>query len=450
LDGPCPEAKTTIKHNIGTHDYKVLEIPHGGACAARNAGFAEAKGDLLCFFDCDCIIEPGASAMWVEQFDKHPEIGFIYSGYKFIGDKFAIESEPWNPYTLKIRNYISACFPVRRSLYPGWDTSLESLQDWDFWLGVLGKSHELDFAPDKVGRFVPGFAFATAFPDQDSISGRGCGVDVWLSRLDAVKRKHHLTDRDICVSSLEYRADALGLAKLINADFLTVANDKPHRYKTIIQVGFSLGKNVEKHAAMFEEKNVKKVLFWTGDNISEIYHGVSFKQIDAISTLINGMVLQFCEDVEAKKLLTRAGFKAEVLPLPMGSANPLPLPEEKKWAWDISGVYSPMLSAIEQSLPDIPLEQVGPATDLSNYVGLLHFFQDKTVSSTIRRAHMTGRHVVSNVQQPFCGFVDDKWEMEKFITEAVSRVRSLSHYPVSPEAAEYYSPGISKLMGVLR
>ena len=109
-----------------------------------------------------------------------------------------------------------------------------------------------------------------------------------------------------------------------------------------------------------------------------------------------------------------------------------------------------MLSAIEQSLPDIPLEQVGPATDLSNYVGLLHFFQDKTVSSTIRRAHMTGRHVVSNVQQPFCGFVDDKWEMEKFITEAVSRVRSLSHYPVSPEAAEYYSPGISKLMGVLR
>lgn len=446
LDGPSPEARAAISKYAKTITHYVYEIDHSGAQAARNHGGSRAMGDFLCFLDSDCVIEPGTSQMWVEQFDKHPEVGFIYSGYKFFGEKYAIDSEPFDPWTLRVRNYISGCFPMRRDLYPGWTDGLKSLQDWDMWLSLLEKAESLGWDINKIGMFVRGYAFATAMPDPESISGQGCTREVWLERVDAVKSRHGLADRSVCVSSLQYRHDGIALAKLIGADYLDIPNDKPHRYKSIIQVGFSLGSDVEKHAAIFQEKNVKKFLFWTGDNINEMFHSVSFQQIDAMSTLLNDCVTQYCEDIEAQRLLNRLGFKVEVMPIPIGQQNVLPLPEAKKWAVDISGSYSPMISVIAQSLPDIDLEMVGPATRLSDYLGLIHFFPDRTLSNSIKRAHLTGRHVISNVQQPFCGFLDDKWDAEKFIREVVESVREKSSSRPHPEAPGMYANSKDKIL----
>lgn len=438
LDGPSDEARAVIA-KAKDKRFRIEEIPHSGAQAARNFGGTLATGDFLCFFDSDCVIEPGASQMWVEQFDKHPEVGFIYSGYKFFGEKYAIESEPWDPWTLKVRNYISGCFPMRRELYPGWREGLKSLQDWDMWLTLLEVAEHRGYDLAKVGLFVRGYAFATAMPDPESISGQGCLPEVWLERVDAVKKAHGLKDRDVCVSSLQYRHDGIALAKLIGADYLDFPNDKPHRYKTIVQVGFSMGENVEKHAAMFQEKGIKKVVFWTGDNINEIYNAVSFRQIDAMSQLLNDVASQYVEDKEAKRLMERAGFKVKILPIPLGKANVMPLPEVKKWAVDIAGAYSPVMAVIERSLPDIPLEMVGPATRISEYTGLLHFFPDRSRSNTIKRAQLTGRHVVSNVDEPFCGYTDDKGDVEKFVAEVVEKVRALSSQKPDPEASEAVS-----------
>lgn len=445
LDGESKEAERIIKKHSKGHSIRVLTIPHSGAQAARNAGGKEANGEFVCFLDSDCVLEPGASKMWVEQFDKNPEVGFIYSGYKFFGEKHAIESEPWDPWTLRIRNYISGCFPMRKSLYPGWTEGLKSLQDWDMWLSLLEKATDLGWKPEKLGLYVRGYAFATAYPDSESISGQGCTPEAWLDRMDAVKKLHKLPYRDACVSSLQYRHDGIAFAKLIDADYLDYPNDKPHKYKTIIQVGFSLGRDCEKHSFIFQDKDVKKILFWTGDNINEIYNAVSFKSIDAISQLLNSSVKQYCEDLAAQRLLSRAGFKAEILPLPMGNTNILPSPKEKKWAVDIAGDYSPLISVIAQSLPDIQLDSVGPASRLSDYVGLLHFFPDRTMSASVKRALLTGRHVISNIQAPHCGFINDKWDVEKFIIETVNKIRETSNKPPDKDAAEYYASDAEKI-----
>lgn len=440
LDGDNQEAKRDIKRIFKNDErVKIIEIAHSGAQVARNTGGKAAKGEFLCFMDSDCLLEPGTSLMWVEKFDKHPEIAFIYSGYKYFGDRYAIDSEPFDPWTLKIRNYISACFPLRKTVYPGWTEGLKSLQDWDFWLSVVEKCHEQGLDASRAGLFIPGHAFITPLPEPGSISGEGCKPDNWLDRMDAVKKLHHIPDKDICVSSLQYRHEGLALAKLLDVDYQTIPNDKPHKYKTIIQVGYSLGSDTERHAAIFQEKEVKKIIFWTGDNINELYHAVSFQSIDANSKLLNDIATQYVEDLEAKRLMERAGFKVEIMPLPLGEAKIQELPKEKKWVVDIAGNYSQMLSVIEKSLPDIPLEMAGPNTNLYDYTGLIHFFPDRTTSSSVKRALMTGRHVVSNIQQPFCGFVDDKWEIEKFIVETVDRVRDLSNKPADPEAANYYS-----------
>lgn len=449
LDGPSDLATKIIDKHMDGKEYTILEVPQGGAQKARNAGCAMAKGDFLCVFDSDCILEPGASQMWVEQFDKHPEVGFIYSSYKFVGEKVALESRPWDPWLHKIRPFISGCFPMRKSLYPGWTEGLKSLQDWDMWLSLVEKAEEQGMDVNKLGMYVPGYAFATPLPDPESISGQGCTEENWLNRVKAVKTLHGLKDRDVCVTSLQYPHDGIALAKLLDADYQDLPSNKPDEYKTIIQVGFSLGQNVEKHSAIFQKPSVKKVLFWTGDNINEMWHGVSFSAIDSMSKLLNDVATQYCEDREAKRLLTRLGFNVEIMPLPIGKPNILPMPEKKAFAVDIAGTYSPMISVIAQSLPDIRLDMVGEATQLSDYRGLIHFFQDKTISNSMKRAILTGRHVVSNVQQPYCGFVDDRWDVEKFVVEMVDKIRTLANQEPDAEAAKYYAGNVEKLKEVV-
>jgi glycosyltransferase involved in cell wall biosynthesis len=437
LDGKFPEARNIIIKNKDER-FQIVEIEHAGAQAARNKGGELAQGEFLCFLDSDCVLEPGASKMWVERFDKHPDIAFIYSGYKFFGNQYAIESEPFDPWTLRVRNYISGCFPMRKAFYPGWAPELKSLQDWDMWLSLLEKAEKAGKDVSKLGLYVPGYAFTTALPEAGSISGDGCKPDVWLDRMDAVKKRHGLPDREICVSSISHAHDGIALAKLINADFVAMPADKPHRYKTMIQVGFSMGPDSERHAAIFQAAGMKKILFWTSDNINEIYNGTKFQTIDAFSGLLNKTAVQYVEDLEAKRLMTRAGFKVEIMPLPIGKVNILPKPKEKKWAVDIAGDYSPMLVVVEKSLPDIPLEMLQGSARLSDYVGVIHFFKDRTLTTTIKRAHLTGRHVISNVQSPYCGFIDDKWDMEKFIVEGVEKIRELTNKEPDPDAGKMY------------
>jgi glycosyltransferase involved in cell wall biosynthesis len=444
LDGPSPEARKIISRFLPSAE--VHEIIHAGAQAARNHGGALADGEFLCFLDSDCVLEPGASQMWVEQFDKHPEIGVVYSGYKFFGEKWAIDSEHYDPYTLRTRNYISGCFPMRRSLYPGWTEGLKSLQDWDMWLSLLEKAESQGYDPKKVFMFVPGYAFATSMPEAGSISGEGCKPENWLDRVDAVKALHRLPDRNVCVTARSAKHDGLALAKLIGADYLDHPNDKPNRYKTIVKVGFSLGAKSEVDAAAFQNKQQKKVLFWTADDINEIYNGVSFRQIDAMSQLLNDVASQYCEDKEAQRLLNRAGFEAKVMPLPIGEAQPLPLPEKPKWVVDCAGAYSPMLSVIEKSLPDIALELAGGVTHMSEYTGLIHFFPDRSMTTAMKRALLTGRHVITNVKAPHCETIDDKTSAEKFVVDAVEKIRALSQKAPDKRATKSYSADTEKLL----
>lgn len=440
LDGPSQEARKIIAKHMNGKAFNIIEIAHAGAQVARNTGAKYAEGDLLCFFDSDCAIEPGTSNLWVEQFDKHPEVGFVYSGYKFFGEKYAIEGQPWDPWTLKIRNYISGCFPIRKAIYPGWTEGLKSLQDWDMWLSAVEKAEGLGWDASKLGLYIPGYAFSTPFPEAGSISGDGCLPTVWLDRLNAVKALHGIPHRSVCVSSMGLKHDGLALAKLINADYQDEPTAKPHDYKTLIYVGIS--PNIKRHAG------IKQIVFWSPDDINEIWNSVSGKKIDSTAELLNSCAVQYCEDKEAKRLLSRWGFNVEVLPMPIGIPNVSPMPEDRKWVVDIAGDYSPMISVIAQSLPDIELEMIDNASRLSDYKGLIHFFPDRTLSGSIKRAHLTGRHVISNVQQPYCGFVDDKWDVEKFIVETVDKIRELTGKDADKDAPSIYANSTANLLEV--
>jgi len=367
--------------------------------------------------------------MWVEQFERHQDIGFIYSGYKFLNEQGAINSEPFDPWTLRIRNYISTCFPIRRKFYPGWNESLKSLQDWDFWLSAVEKG--------AVGKFVEGYAFSTAYPTQKSISGQGCTPEAWLERVNAVKKLHNLPERDICVSSLQAKHEGIFLAKLIGADYQDVPNQKPHNYKTILQLGFSfLPGKYEHHIAMFTEKT-RNVLFWTSESIAEIRTMHNWEALEKYGAKLNEVCTQFVEDEAAQKALSPF-FKTQVCPLPLAIPEVKPLPKDKRFLVDINANYGPVLDVLAKSLPDVELEPIGDSANLNDYTGLVYFHPDRTTSPNMKRAALLGRAVVSTVPGDFTGFVDPGQSLDKFIPAVTNRIRSLAYSGPDKKAISFY------------
>lgn len=436
LDGDCPAASQIIRAEMKkkANSFKIVVQEHGGAPKARNTGQEHATGEFVVHWDYDCLIEPDTAKTWISQFDKYPEIGFIYSGYRFIDEKGAIDAESFDPWMLRVRNYISGCFPVRRQFLVKWNESLKSLQDWDFWLSVVEKG--------AIGKYLPGHAFSTLYPEGKSISAEGCADEKWLERIDAVKKAHNLPERDICVSSLTKKHEGVWLAKLIDADYQDFPNWKPHRYKTIIQLGFSFLPNaIQAHCDIFKDKDVKKVIFWTCDDITEIHTRLNHIAIKKYSILLNSMLnlKQYVEDKTSYDMMKEVGFDVEIKPLPMDVAEVVPLPAKPKFAVDIDPNYGPIFNVLEKSLPDVELVMLSSAHKLDEFTGLCHFHPDRTISIGMKRTAIAGRRVVSNVQAPFMGFIDDTVNLSEFIPKAVESIREAAFAPQDLSGRQYYS-----------
>ncbi len=444
LDGPN-EAVKGIIGGFADKRLSTLEITHGGAQRARNEGFKHIKGKYVCFWDCDCVIEPEAAKNWVDIFKSEPDKAFIYSGYKFLDEKGAINAEPFDPWLLKCGNYISTCFPMRKEVFPGFDESLKSLQDWDLWLTIVENG--------GVGRFVDGYAFSTLYPTEKSISGQNCKEDVWLERVDAVKTKHNLPDRKVCVSSLSYKQEGIRLAKLIDADYKDVPNYKPNRYDTIIQVGFSLHPNmVTSHSAIFNQKLSKKIIFFTMADVTEVNNFISLKAISLYAERLNYQAIMFVEDIAAKKIMERAGFKVSVMPLPIVNTDAIePFPSKARVVVDITPEYRQVIGCLEHSLPDIKLEPFTGNKTIKDYSAILALNPEKTMTFEMKRMLLAGRNVISNVESPFCGKVDDNDSMGKFISSLVETIRKRVMRNTGPAVnfwAKEHQP--TKLLEVLK
>ncbi len=449
LDGPSSEAREIVKREMKGKAHKVIEIEHGGACKARNAGFAESTGDVVCFFDSDCVIEKEAARAWLEVFDSEKDTAFVYAGYKWFDETVpSYGSEEFDPWLLRVNNYISTCFPVRREFVQKWNEDLKSLQDWDFWLRVVEAGGK--------GRYLQGYSWSTAVPSSDSISGIGCSDENWLERLDAVKKLHGIPIKETCVSALSDRQDGIRLAKLLDADYRDFPLEKPNHYKTIVQVGFSFQRNmVQHHSNVFgDKKKYRNILFWTSNDVTEAYNIVGRKALVVYSDLLNEIAEQYVEDNESKKLMEVCGFKTEILPLPIVNTKTEidPLPEAPRFLVDITGEYSLVMNAVEKSMPDVKLDGARGAQKISDYTGLIYYHTEPVMSNSIKRMLLAGRHVISNVQQPFAGYLDDKVKSDDFIPKIVNRIRGMANKGQNSPAKSFYDKllGPSRLVEVLK
>jgi glycosyltransferase involved in cell wall biosynthesis len=432
FDGPDPELQKVAAR------FKTREvvIKHGGAPKARNAGFKYATGEFISFWDADCYAKPEMAKMWLDTFRAHPEIAFVYSGYEFADNRGGIAGEPFDPYLLTCGNYIATMFPMRREVFPGFDENLSAAQDWDLWLTIVQKGGK--------GHWIEGYGFVTEAPDKDSISGKGWSEENYSSTVRTIKEKHKIPQREIVVGSAMHKIKGLHIAKLLGADFVQFPSWRPHQYKLVLNLGF--GEDIRFRNAPHDCVKLQYWMPWDIDGLE----GIPYKT--AVRTIRNALKevdAHLCNEVVSQKRLKNLGIEdgkgipATIVPLPTEIDDlETALPKTFRVLLDIHDDYKPVFKSIKQDLPYIEMDELDSAADVRSYSVLLSFYPHPTVDEAIRRCLLNGRHVISNVQAPYCGFIDLEVDYGAFKDAIIDAVRSARFEKFNSKGQEYYKKAV--------
>ena len=132
---------------------KYIKKENGGPNSARNAGLAQATGELVAFLDADDRWEPVKLEKQIQLFEQNPALGLVYANYKNIGtdgmDRPDIPTVPIDPQMrgnvfarLLERNMIlgsSSNVLIKKSVFDAvgvFDETLRVGEDWDMWLRI--------------------------------------------------------------------------------------------------------------------------------------------------------------------------------------------------------------------------------------------------------------------------------------------------------------------------
>ncbi len=151
----------------------------GNANWARNHGAERAKSPLILFSDDDIRWEPDALAVLIHALEGAPAASFAYGGYEN-GERTQCD-RPFDADRLRRGNYISTMSLIRREHFPGFDETVERLQDWSLWLTMIDQG--------RVGVYCGSLIFRTDKGNGITYGGSG---PTWAEACAIVKGKHGL------------------------------------------------------------------------------------------------------------------------------------------------------------------------------------------------------------------------------------------------------------------
>ncbi len=408
-----------------------------GACIARNGGAKLAKGKYIAWLPADAKLYPGMARIWVQTLEANPDKDFLYGGYRFVDENgqnpMDYMGDVFDPYMLEVSNYIDGSFPMRMETYKRiageigadglWDSEIVSLQDWDFWLTVVKHGGQ--------GLYYRDVFFETTYPHPGGLSYDS--HKNWLSRTKAIKTKHGIPDRKICVTSPGAPFFGKYIAKILNADFKEAPQLKAHDYHLIYELGFY--PSIAQHcAAVFVDpihypamqefaKNKQdvplapctKVVHLIGTDLLQMSDSPK-AYMDVFKFFLNQKYDHvFTEFDETQKEAKELGLVTKILPLPPREYfEPTEFPEKFTVA-----VYAP---SVNQQLYNVDA-MVQVAKELPDVKFL--FFGDKDKKG-----------VDGNIE--YCGYVKD---MASFIKRCSCLVRITMHDGLPQSVLEFLSAG---------
>lgn len=463
-----------------------------GACVARNEGAKVATGKYFAWLPADAKIYPGMVRVWVETLEKYPEYDFLYGGYRFVDNQGNVVSNylsrKFEPYLLEVNNYIDGTFPIKAETYwrvaklmnqPDglWDPTIKSLQDWDFWLSVVkeGKGKGLYYAD---------IFFETTMPHPGGLSYDS--HQNWLARTKAIKAKHNIPDRKICVTSPGAPFFGEYLAWILDADYKDMPPLKDHDYDMIYLLGFypSIGDTCAEvfvHPKIYPQYNelvsqkkeiplapAVKVVHLIGTDLYQMSNlSKSFMQV--YRHFLNGKYdYTFTEYKETQKEAKELGLQTEILALPPRKYfDVTPLPEKFTVA-----VYAPevnqalynidLMYKVAKELPKVEFKffgnpkRLGQDPDIKNiahvgYVGdMAEFIKDCScllritthdgLPQSVLEFLSAGRRVIFNHDFKYVNLAEKKLS----VMALVKAIKEEMEQPLNIEASKWIRKNFSK------
>ncbi len=486
LDGPNAELKKVCDSFVEKDPikFRVVQIEHAGACAARNAGFEASKGEIVSFFNSDYVANPGMARLWVDALQDHPDCGFAYGAYEYAANhSWAYPSKKFDPWVLEIANYIDCGFPLWRKYAVKWDPAVKSLQDWDFWLRVVKEHNVKGF---YLGRDI---SFVAEPPRPGGLSMDSSSN--WIDRVNFVKKKNDIPIRDMVVTSIGAPNHGIEIAKMIGADYRDDTIYKPQEYKSIYMIGFYMkpSDQVNGHAEILRHfGKAKKIIHFVGADIYWL-RKFSFENLKYVSGALNhGCDHVLCENDISRKELAEFGIKAQVVPIPSYSTfNIQPLPAKFSVSIFLTDqsdfdkyAYEHTLSIV-RAMPDVQFTAYGDAGQDCHYPNLKHYgslsrqewekyvYKNSCLFRIVRHDTMpmasnefilAGRDVITNIPAKFMEVIDtsgreelNEWDMfgsglnpyrwPETKKKIVQKIREVRDNPMSEvdqlEAHDYYA-----------
>ena len=151
------------------------QIPHGGACAARNAALELARGEIVTYLDDDNTLDPGWLHAVVWAFENHPDDDVLYGARLFDDEERThgrgegglpwVQLEPFDRLELERHNMADMGVIAHRAGLPGarFDEAFWECGDWDFFLSIT---------EDRDPLMLPAIALRYRTDGQDRLSGR--------------------------------------------------------------------------------------------------------------------------------------------------------------------------------------------------------------------------------------------------------------------------------------
>jgi glycosyltransferase involved in cell wall biosynthesis len=120
VDDGSTDGTQEVLRELG-NEIRVISQENAGVAAARNRGFAEARGDFVGVLDADDLWLPRKLELQLERFDADPELGIVHCGLRYVDEGLrtlrdqSTGHEGWIAHDMLV---------ARDRLHPGGTTSL--------------------------------------------------------------------------------------------------------------------------------------------------------------------------------------------------------------------------------------------------------------------------------------------------------------------------------------
>jgi glycosyltransferase involved in cell wall biosynthesis len=217
VDDGSTDNTAAVVQTLAQRDARVRYVyqENQGLSAARNTGIKNATGDFLVFLDADDVLHEHKVAAHLEHFEREQttDISYGSSRYFLSGQpektfaSIALDEQDWMPKvsggtadilpTLIVNNIMPVCSAMLRrrvvDAVGDFDSSLKSLEDWDYWLRAAAMNCRFSYAADaRLAAYIRVHGISMS---QNSL--RMLQVQYGLRRVQIPRCLHQLLDRSL-------------------------------------------------------------------------------------------------------------------------------------------------------------------------------------------------------------------------------------------------------------